>query len=1021
MLITPFKGRVFMTHPTKAIFRWLLSDFVKVSNIGTDDALYDEDDLTNCYSKIEPVDYHQEIEIDGIRFTPYYAGHVLGAAMFLIEIAGVTVLYTGDYSREEDRHLRAAEKPPGMVPDVLICESTYGVQSHEPRLDREARFTRWVHDIVARGGRCLIPVFALGWTQELLLILDEYWENNPALQNVPIYYASSLAKKCMAIYQTYTNMMNEKIRRQKNPFQFRHISNLRRMGQFEDVGPCVMMASPGMLQSGLSRELLEMWCVDKRNGLIVPGYVVEGTLGKDILSEPDEIPTMAGGKLPRRLEIHYISFSAHVDYRQNSQFIEEVGSPHLILVHGESNEMNRLRSAMESRYAERDEPLDIYTPRNTVPVELYFRGEKLAKTIGTLAESQPESDALLSGVLLGSNNQYQIMAPEDVPEFTELQVMQVMQKMSIPCRVPFSLVKWHLEQMYGSVEIMSKRMIRVFDVVVVTFNGDQVNLEWEGNSMNDMIADTVIAIIVQAESSPASVKATKSKNCHHGHSHTAEKDQKEDDRSSENVMEKNADKVKEEKTDDLKEDEVEDDEDDEEDEDQEDEEKDMSKDILQKSVHFMEQHFGEGNVSFKEDKIHIIMDGEEAVVDVDKQWTTQGTQSTRADRDAADSQHDDCGNVCVTNIRMETLQEIFPDLPKQELEEILSEKKGNVEDCVACILSIQSRKRLSGAFSSIQSTNKKIKPSPQIHQPIIVVDHLTLSSHLPCELFLSFVPNSVADCLLTSLLTLSEEWEKSRHVLLNKAVISNHTCKSYTLDDEGVSLYNGENYTSPLFSDPDMMIVKHAVDQRVNDRLKFFKSKKFWDLTENDFGDWKSNFVLANRYNNQDETVGSHSDDFTVLGTRPIIASYTLGAGRKFRIKRLPTPSNPISQTYDVILPHNSLLIMFPPLQELYRHELPKQKLIDVKRHTISGLARINLTFRMSKKEFVQKNPKCYCGNNTDLKITMNIKSQSYGRYFYSCGGAGEENKVSNEEKTDQPTRKKLARGEKCTFFQWFE
>ena len=87
----------------------------------------------------------------------------------------------------------------------------------------------------------------------------------------------------MTVYQTYTNMMNDHIKQQakiSNPFKFKHISNLKSMSQFDDVGPCVMFASPGMLQSGLSRELFELWCVDKRNGIIIPGYVVEGTLAK---------------------------------------------------------------------------------------------------------------------------------------------------------------------------------------------------------------------------------------------------------------------------------------------------------------------------------------------------------------------------------------------------------------------------------------------------------------------------------------------------------------------------------------------------------------------------------------------------------------------------------------------------------------------------------------------------------------------------------------------------------------------
>lgn len=110
---------------------------------------------------------------------------------------------------------------------------------------------------------------------------------------------------------------------------------------FEDVGPSVVMASPGMMQSGLSRELFESWCTDKRNGVIIAGYCVEGTLAKQILTEPEEIVTMSGQKLPRKCSVDYISFSAHTDYKQTSEFIRTLKPPHIVLVHGERNEMNR--------------------------------------------------------------------------------------------------------------------------------------------------------------------------------------------------------------------------------------------------------------------------------------------------------------------------------------------------------------------------------------------------------------------------------------------------------------------------------------------------------------------------------------------------------------------------------------------------------------------------------------------------------------------------------------------------------
>ena len=82
------------------------------------------------------------------------------------------MLYTGDFSRQEDRHLMVAEIPQ-IKPDILMVEATYGVSIHEPRESRETRFTKSVHDTVQRGGRVLIPVFALGRAQELLLILGE--------------------------------------------------------------------------------------------------------------------------------------------------------------------------------------------------------------------------------------------------------------------------------------------------------------------------------------------------------------------------------------------------------------------------------------------------------------------------------------------------------------------------------------------------------------------------------------------------------------------------------------------------------------------------------------------------------------------------------------------------------------------------------------------------------------------------------------------------------------------------------
>lgn len=530
-----FRGRCFMTHATKAIYRWLLSDYVKVSNIATDQMLYTEKDIEASMDRIETVNFHQEIDVGGIKFWCYNAGHVLGAAMFMIEIAGVKVLYTGDFSRQEDRHLMAAELP-SIHPDVLITESTYGTHIHEPREERETRFTTLVQDIVTRGGRCLIPVFALGRAQELMLILDEYWAAHPTLHDVPIYYASSLAKRCMSVYQTYINAMNDRIKRQisiSNPFVFRHISNLKSIDHFDDIGPSVVMASPGMMQSGLSRELFESWCTDRRNGVIVAGYCVEGTLAKHILSEPTEVVSMSGQKLPLRCSVDYISFSAHTDYQQTSEFIRALKPPHVVLVHGEQNEMARLRAALVREYedAPADSRIEVHSPRNSHSVTLTFRGEKMAKVIGQLAASRPTSikqcqNKKISGVIVKRNFNYHIMAAADIPTYTDLATSTVTQRQSVPYSGTINQLQYYLNQLSGDAEratavvgpaatasgnTSSAQTLKVFggSITVTAEQPRYVVIEWVANPVNDMYADAVLSVVLKAgsESTPPTARS----------------------------------------------------------------------------------------------------------------------------------------------------------------------------------------------------------------------------------------------------------------------------------------------------------------------------------------------------------------------------------------------------------------------------------------------------------------------------------------------------------------------------------
>ncbi|CAG9836752.1 unnamed protein product [Diabrotica balteata] len=261
------------------------------------------------------------------------------------------------------------------------------------------------------------------------------------------------------------------------------------------------MASPGMMQSGLSRELFENWCTDVKNGVIIAGYCVEGTLAKTILSEPEEIITMLGQKLPLKMSVDYISFSAHTDYQQTSEFIRMLKPPHVVLVHGEQNEMNRLKAALQREYE--DDPntvINLYNPRNTHSVELYFRGEKTAKVMGQLAVDEPQPGKTLNGILVKRNFNYHILSAEDLPQYTDLSMSQIMQRQSLHFSCNSAMLRHMLTQIAGLLEpIDGDKKLKAFNAIDITIEQKIVTLEWMANPVNDMYADSLVAAILQAD------------------------------------------------------------------------------------------------------------------------------------------------------------------------------------------------------------------------------------------------------------------------------------------------------------------------------------------------------------------------------------------------------------------------------------------------------------------------------------------------------------------------------------------
>uniref|UniRef100_A0AC35G2A8 Integrator complex subunit 11 n=1 Tax=Panagrolaimus sp. PS1159 TaxID=55785 RepID=A0AC35G2A8_9BILA len=378
-----YDGPIYMTYPSKSIVPVLLEDFRKVqTDYKGETNFFTSDMIKKCMRKVIPVDLHQVINVTAdLTIQPFYAGHVLGAAMFLIKTGGQSILYTGDFNMTPDRHLGAATVLPGLKPDVLITETTYASTIRDSKRARERDFLRKVHEVVKNGGKVLIPVFALGRAQELCILLESYWDRLDL--NIPVFFSPGLAEKANQYYRLFIGWTNENIKEtfaERNMFDFKHIKPFD-LRTADSPGPMVLFSTPGMLHGGQSLRVFKKWCEDEKNMIIMPGYCVGGTIGARVIKGEKKIE-IDDRTYDIRLKVEYMSFSAHADAKGIIQLIRHVEPRNVMFVHGENIKMEFLKSRVE-----KDLGLPVYKPANgekisiptpsystlTIPQKLYTK------------------------------------------------------------------------------------------------------------------------------------------------------------------------------------------------------------------------------------------------------------------------------------------------------------------------------------------------------------------------------------------------------------------------------------------------------------------------------------------------------------------------------------------------------------------------------------------------------------------------------------------------------------------------
>ena len=366
--VVGYNGPIYMTLPTRALCPILIEDFRRVAVEANQNGIepFTSAQIKDCISKVRPVRLMDWVTVKkgppDLEICAMYAGHVLGACMFLVRCGHQSVLYTGDFNMTADRHLGPA-KGLRCYPDVLISESTYATTIRDSKRCRERDLLQRVCDCLEQGGKVLIPVFALGRAQELCLLLESYWQRMNL--KYPIYVSKGLAEAANCYYRLFAAWTNEAVKRalvrHHNVFDFKHVRPFdRSLIDQKDSGPMVVFASPGMLHAGMSLTLFKKWADDPKNMLIIPGYCTAGTVGWKVLQGQKHIePPMGGPTINVKLSVHYLSFSAHADAKGILQLVQHVRPKNVMLVHGEAEKMNYMSKKINSEFG-----LNSYCPAN---------------------------------------------------------------------------------------------------------------------------------------------------------------------------------------------------------------------------------------------------------------------------------------------------------------------------------------------------------------------------------------------------------------------------------------------------------------------------------------------------------------------------------------------------------------------------------------------------------------------------------------------------------------------------------
>jgi len=356
-----YKGPVYMTTPTRDIAALMSLDFISVAYKQATTPLFSSTDIKEMVKHSICLNYNEVTDVTpDVRLTFYNAGHALGSAMVHLNIGNGchNLLYTADYKYGKSRLLDPAVTVFPRV-ETVITESTYGGKDRvlPPRAKAEEDLLQAITKTIERGGKVLIPELGLGRSQETILILEDAIRTGK-LMNIPIYI-DGMIWDINAIHTAYPDFLSGQVKSQvfqdKNPFTseiFSRVGSPQERKKVVEGGPCIVLATSGMLVGGASVEYLKEFAGNEKNALIFVCYQGVGSLGRQLQDGVKEIKMLVDGReeiVKINLEINTLEgFSAHSGRNEIISFFNNIKPKpkRIIINHGEVSQCLDLASAL---------------------------------------------------------------------------------------------------------------------------------------------------------------------------------------------------------------------------------------------------------------------------------------------------------------------------------------------------------------------------------------------------------------------------------------------------------------------------------------------------------------------------------------------------------------------------------------------------------------------------------------------------------------------------------------------------